>query len=366
MFSYVLGWPQHCAPDHPRTLVAKGDAVWIWPGIPLTVRRDSEILPAPAETIRFWITRLHGPGALDKEILCAVSLAAEHLKIGHEDAAQQVLDALRLSEFSHDGAALMCAVAEHIGIKTLDLPLRASMRTWNARDIALHLPIFKKHWDAAQSLAKGFVVFNPEEPEWDPEKHPRWPAGAPDRQGGEFAPADESGAAIIPVAWPSNDGPPLDEPPEIPKDEPPRKNRYETIKAIGRWMIAALAAGLDDAVERWRIALTLTSWIVKSPLYYSDQLIANLDPPKTLEELQNALDTQQRGYQEYHIVEKSSADADGFSWWQINSRDNVVLIPSMKHREITTWFRRLMRNSEACRHVNFYEVRAGTNVERSV
>ena len=27
--------------------------------------------------------------------------------------------------------------------------------------------------------------------DWDPEKHPRWPAGSPDGQGGEFAPAGE-------------------------------------------------------------------------------------------------------------------------------------------------------------------------------
>jgi hypothetical protein len=27
--------------------------------------------------------------------------------------------------------------------------------------------------------------------DWDPDKHPRWPAGAPDSQGGEFAPAGE-------------------------------------------------------------------------------------------------------------------------------------------------------------------------------
>ena len=27
--------------------------------------------------------------------------------------------------------------------------------------------------------------------EWDPTKHPRWPAGSPDGQGGEFSPADE-------------------------------------------------------------------------------------------------------------------------------------------------------------------------------
>ena len=57
MLSRILGWPRECVPEHPRTLVAKGDAVWIWPGIPLTLQRGTEILPVDAETIRFWITR---------------------------------------------------------------------------------------------------------------------------------------------------------------------------------------------------------------------------------------------------------------------------------------------------------------------
>lgn len=30
--------------------------------------------------------------------------------------------------------------------------------------------------------------------EWDPAKHPRWPAGSPDGQGGEFAPTDGDGS----------------------------------------------------------------------------------------------------------------------------------------------------------------------------
>jgi hypothetical protein len=30
--------------------------------------------------------------------------------------------------------------------------------------------------------------------DWDPEEHPRWPAGAPDSQGGQFAPSSESEA----------------------------------------------------------------------------------------------------------------------------------------------------------------------------
>ncbi len=51
-------------PHRARTLVVCGGTVWIWPGIPLTLRQGAAILPAGAETIRFWITRLHGPEAL--------------------------------------------------------------------------------------------------------------------------------------------------------------------------------------------------------------------------------------------------------------------------------------------------------------
>jgi hypothetical protein len=143
MLPYILGLPGAPVRDGPRTLVAKGDAIWIWPGIALTLRRGTEILPVDAETIRFWITRLHGPDALYKEILRAVDRAAQCLKADDEIGAQHVLDALGLTELSLDGEALMRAVADDLGVNTLDLPLRASMRTWNARDIARLLPIFK-------------------------------------------------------------------------------------------------------------------------------------------------------------------------------------------------------------------------------
>lgn len=197
MLSFALGWPPERVPERSRTLVATGDTVWIWPGIPLTLWRGTEILPVDAETIRFWITRLHGPEALDKDLLRAVEHAARHLKAGDEPAAQHVLDELRLTELSQDGVALMGAVGDHLGINALDLPLRASMRTWNEADIALHLPIFKRHVEAARAMAKGVIPF-------DPSVHPRWPAGAPESQGGRFAPAGGSDAVsssdVIPIA----------------------------------------------------------------------------------------------------------------------------------------------------------------------
>jgi hypothetical protein len=192
MTAFAFDWPRERVPERSRTLVAKGRTVWIWPGIPLTSLRGGEIVPADAETIRFWVTRLHGPEALDKGILRSVAIAADCLKRGNETAAQAELDSLRLIELSQDGALLMRAVAPHIGIEALDLPLRASMQTWNAQDIALHLPIYKRHAEAAQGLTKGVMPFAPlGEGGWDPAKHPRWPAGAPDSQGGQFAPGDE-------------------------------------------------------------------------------------------------------------------------------------------------------------------------------
>ncbi|MHB8885808.1 MAG: hypothetical protein ACYC5H_12175 [Methylovirgula sp.] len=212
--SFVFAWPRVRVPDHPRTLVAKGVTVWIWPGISLTRQCGDEILPVAAEAIHFWITRLHGPGALDKDILRAIAIAADYLKAGDEHAAQQVLDALRLTELSQDGAVLTRAVADHLGIEALNLPLRASMRTWTGQDIALHLPIFKRHVDAARALAKGAIPF-------DPLKHPRWSSGAPDSQGGEFAPGDGSGAAVIPVASRGSRKPPYGEPHPGEKPKPP-------------------------------------------------------------------------------------------------------------------------------------------------
>ena len=71
-----LGARERC-----RTLVAQDGAVWIWPGISLTLRRGAEIVPVSNEIVRFWITRLHGPEALYKDLSSAVSRAASRPNI---------------------------------------------------------------------------------------------------------------------------------------------------------------------------------------------------------------------------------------------------------------------------------------------
>ncbi|MGP0057848.1 MAG: hypothetical protein ACLPID_00965 [Beijerinckiaceae bacterium] len=181
----------------PRTLIAAQGKVWIWPGIALTSRHESEIVAASGETILFWITRLHGPDAYYTNAVHFIEEAARRLTRGDEAAAQRALDAVGLKSLSLDGAALMGRIAPHLGLEILDLLVQPGPRCWNARDIDLHVPFFAKHFDRAAPLAK-FSTF-------DPLKHPRWPAGAPDRQGGEFADADESGTTIIPVATGGSD-----------------------------------------------------------------------------------------------------------------------------------------------------------------
>lgn len=45
-----------------------------------------------------------------------------------------------------------------------------------------------------------------------------------------------------------------------------------------------------------------------------------------------------RGSQVHHIVEAAAARAEGYPNSWIDAPDNLVLIPTMKHWEVTGWF----------------------------
>ena len=57
------------------------------------------------------------------------------------------------------------------------------------------------------------------------------------------------------------------------------------------------------------------------------------DPPKTLEELRK---NEKPGYDDHHIVERWSKK-DGVPESRIESPDNIVPIPKLKHWEINRW-----------------------------
>lgn len=62
------------------------------------------------------------------------------------------------------------------------------------------------------------------------------------------------------------------------------------------------------------------------------------DPPKSLTELQDDATKRRPGYEAHHIVEQNSAQPGEDS--RINSRENLVSVPTFKHHLITSWYMR--------------------------
>jgi hypothetical protein len=338
--------------DRIRTLVACNGVVWVWPGIPLTIRRGTEIVPLPVETIRFWVTRLHGPEALYRELSSAIAKAAVNLAAGDELRAQQALDGLNLTTLSQDGVALMKALAKGLGLPGLDMSAHAGVRTWSQRDIAEHLSVFEGQ---LAKLSKGG--------EFDEAKHPRWPGGAPESEGGRFAPSAGSGSSSISTEPPpqtgrsssGEKGPPEkpnesgeacpvpdqlgvgqdDDPPFDPDEEPPKDERSRWIRAIAGWIEQLDSAGFSTAADAFMTGLETAAWL-KGDSKTIAELQANRDPPKTLDELyQNEGGP---GYDNHHIVEKTPARQFGFEEDQIEASENQVYIPTLKHRLISKWY----------------------------
>jgi hypothetical protein len=74
---------------------------------------------------------------------------------------------------------------------------------------------------------------------------------------------------------------------------------------------------------------------------YEAEINAYLDPPKSLEELQQAAASGSKlGYQIHHIVEQKSAEDDKFPRSMIDAPENLVRIPKYRHWEINGWFGR--------------------------
>ena len=165
---------------------------------------------------------------------------------------------------------------------------------------------------------------------------PRVPAGNPD--GGEWT-ADASGHGlaaasnavtnnkrpripVVPAAWPSN-GPP----PEIPKDRP--------ITSAERTRLTKIAAiFIGGSVRKLLMVLATAYWL------YSERhnILSFADPPKTLKELQDNASSPQPGYEIHHIVEQTPAAKEGYSRSQIDDPDNLVRVPTYKHRSINSWY----------------------------
>jgi hypothetical protein len=330
------------SPEGGRTLVASNGAVWIWPGIPLTIRQGHEVLPAAESTIRSWIALLHGVDALHKELKWAVASAAQYLNAGNEIAAQRVLDSLGLISAAPTGAMFMIAVAEEAGAYIPDVFVESQYLVSGASGASLQALRI-----AGASVSHRLVKAGP----WDSSKHPRWLKGAPERQGGRFKPsdsADEPSSASEPPPRSRpltvysrkpptighNQGPALEEPPKIPPEPVSGSARIAFIRLAAKWLTAALEISEPEAGAFLAI-LQASSWIAEQCLPYIE---AYFTQPKTLEELQHDANFPEKGYDIHHTGEKAQAAADGVPVSVWNAPENKVRVPTLKHWEITGWY----------------------------
>ncbi len=183
------------------------------------------------------------------------------------------------------------------------LELRVELAWMRVAESFAHLAAFVESF--AHLAAK--AGFNPDQP--------RIPAGQ--SGGGQWT---SGGGGAVRLAGDI----PTGEPPKVPQQRPQTaRERNNIARALARRYGGRIGLILDAA-----------SWLIEQNAVISSYV----DPPKSLEELQQAASTPAPGYDIHHIVEQSSAAQDGFSSDQIDSPDNLVSVPRWKHWEINGWY----------------------------
>lgn len=176
--------------------------------------------------------------------------------------------------------------------------------------------------EALAALALAMEKASPDDP-----KHPGWPAGAPNSQGGRFRPKDRDSAGEIVV-----------------RPNPPRRASGELrdsalSDAAKSGVLLLIRMGLRAAnVEAPGLGLLLEIGLDLAIRAYP-YVQAYFDPPKSLEELEQAALVPQPGYDVHHIVEQASAQ-NAEEKTRIEQPDNKVLIPTLKHWELNGWYER--------------------------
>jgi hypothetical protein len=179
------------------TFLCTADGIFIWPGIALVGRRGACFVRMADQQICNLAASLHGPAVIGGSLIPTLDQAARFLEAGRMTAAKACVAQLRLPPLSPQGEILM----------------RKGSSLWQK--------------------------------EFDPEKHPRWPAGSPDSAGRRFKPSDgsepssPSEQASYQVA---QEFPPFfARPPIVPEGEPefqepiPRLSGKEGAKDIPSW-----------------------------------------------------------------------------------------------------------------------------------
>ncbi len=195
---------------------------------------------------------------------------------------------------------------------------------------------------------------------FDPNQ-PRSPAGSPNggqwtREGGDpssglpgslpqegsEAPAGESAPQrprLHIEIWPSNGGPPLEDPPVIPETPPPKtRAQLRIARDVVRWLVRGVSMGHPVARLLGSLGLEAGFWLYDT---YQPLISEYLAPPKTLAELQQDVRTPRPGTDVHHIVEEAAAKAAGFPASRINGSENLVRISRLRHWRATEYYSRL-------------------------
>ena len=132
-----------------------------------------------------------------------------------------------------------------------------------------------------------------------------------------------------------NGGPPLEDPPEIPETKPSR-SPSTILRAAASWIGRALSARAFGAIGAFIGMLSARAWAKAR----AHEIITSLDPPKSMEELEAAVDVPRRGTElHHHKMEQHVSRGHGLSQSEIDAPGNRVRIPTFKHYDITGWYR---------------------------
>ena len=148
-------------------------------------------------------------------------------------------------------------------------------------------------------------------------------------------PEDEPAPSDEPPGIGHNEGPSLDDAPELPDEKPDGPLRFgNPLRNFLDWAKNVVKQNPEFAEKIVRLAADAIPWVTD----YLPFIEEYLSPPKPLQELQNDVKTPRLGTDVHHIVEKGSASDAGFSASEINDSNNLVRISRIQHWEITGWY----------------------------
>ena len=281
---------------------------------------------------------LHGCEARHAQLGPALVRASAYLTGGKPDQAQQALDLSRIDRLSPEGDVLMRAVAEDLGISPIELPVGTRSAPWGIANLGVQIALFRQFGGAALEFEKS--------------NENGWPGGAPDSKGGEYAPANSGGSTAAGESdnprvriGGNSDGVPdaqhddtiessFDDMPDIPETEPAPKIVNALLKSLGIWLIKRGVVALIPGVGEAAAIVQLGVWLYK----YLPYLDAYIQSPQSLQDLQDAANDPQPGYQIHHIVEQTPARNEGYPNSQIEAPENLVRISTLKHWQIPRWY----------------------------